>query len=343
MVLKRGQFGTFYACSGYPDCKTTRRIGEGERKADVPLDEKCPQCDSNLVLKYGRFGEFTACSNYPTCKYVKQKTIGVKCPECGEGEIIERRSKRGKTFYGCNRYPDCKFVAWSKPMAEKCPECGHPYLLEKWLKSGHFAQCPNEECKHRHELAPVEKRLRSERGRLYPEDGLIDRYAKELPLRLESVGSEVPPSAQTGGNRVAAERAFLLHQAPEVHISEFRAFRVAPARQTDGIQASLPVDAVVDFCAFVVGGRPGMQAKRVRRVPRHAVAAEGGRQPYGLDVDATRRRAGNVFGPGSVTTGTIPNSFHRMVLCRPRTRRRPESVSRTSTPQHARSCRVPIE
>ncbi|HEX8985785.1 MAG TPA: type I DNA topoisomerase [Bryobacteraceae bacterium] len=156
MVLKRGQFGTFYACSGYPDCKTTRRIGEGERKPDVPLDEKCPQCDSNLVLKYGRFGEFTACSNYPTCKYVKQKTIGVKCPDCGEGDIIERRSKRGKTFYGCNRYPECKFVAWSKPMAEKCPECGSPYLLEKWLKSGHFAQCPNEECKHRHELAPVE-------------------------------------------------------------------------------------------------------------------------------------------------------------------------------------------
>ena len=60
----------------------------------MPLDEKCPQCGSNLVLKYGRFGEFTACSNYPTCKYVKQKTIGVKCPECSEGEIIERRSKK---------------------------------------------------------------------------------------------------------------------------------------------------------------------------------------------------------------------------------------------------------
>ncbi len=156
MVLKRGRFGTFYACSGYPDCKTTRRIGEGERKPDVPLDEKCPQCGNNLVMKQGRFGEFTACSNYPACRYVKQKTIGVKCPECGEGEIIERRSKRGKTFYGCNRYPECKFVAWSKPIAEKCPECGSPYLLEKWLKSGHFAQCPNAECKHKHDLAPAE-------------------------------------------------------------------------------------------------------------------------------------------------------------------------------------------
>ena len=94
-------------------------------------------------MKYGRFGEFTACSNYPTCKYVKQKTIGVKCPECADGEVVERRSKRGRTFYGCHLYPDCKFVAWGKPVAEKCPKCGSPYLVEKWLKAGGFWQCPN--------------------------------------------------------------------------------------------------------------------------------------------------------------------------------------------------------
>jgi len=70
MVLKKGRFGTFFACSEYPDCKTTKQIG-GTQKKDVPLDEKCPQCGNNLVMKYGRFGEFTACSNYPTCKYVK--------------------------------------------------------------------------------------------------------------------------------------------------------------------------------------------------------------------------------------------------------------------------------
>jgi DNA topoisomerase-1 len=149
MVLKKGRFGTFFACSGYPDCKTTKQIGGAQKKADVPLDEKCPNCGNNLVLKTGRFGEFTACSNYPACKYVKQKTIGVKCPECSEGEVIERRSKKGKTFYGCNRYPDCKFVAWGKPVAEKCPECGNPYMVEKWLKSGPVWQCPNAECKHK--------------------------------------------------------------------------------------------------------------------------------------------------------------------------------------------------
>ncbi len=156
MVLKKGRFGQFYACSGYPDCKTTKRIGGEQKKTDVPLDEKCPQCASNLVLKNGRFGEFTACSNYPKCKYVKQKTIGVPCPNCSQGEVVERRSKRGKTFYGCSCYPDCDFVAWGKPLAEKCPECGSSYLVEKWLKAGAVAQCPNAECKYKRPLPPVE-------------------------------------------------------------------------------------------------------------------------------------------------------------------------------------------
>jgi DNA topoisomerase-1 len=157
MVLKKGRFGQFYACSGYPDCKTTKQIGGEQKKSDVPLDEKCPQCGNNLVLKHGRFGEFTACSNYPKCKFVKQKTIGVPCPNCSQGEVVERRSKRGKTFYGCSRYPECDFVAWGKPIAEKCPECGSSYLVEKWLKAGGVAQCPNGECKFKRPIAPVEE------------------------------------------------------------------------------------------------------------------------------------------------------------------------------------------
>jgi DNA topoisomerase-1 len=151
MVLKKGRFGQFLACSAYPDCKTTKQLGAAQQQ-DVPLDEKCPNCGSNMVRKYGRYGEFVACSNYPTCKYVKQKTIGVKCPNCSEGEVVERRSKRGKTFYGCNRYPDCDFVAWGKPIPEKCPDCGSGYLIEKFLKAGPVAQCPNAECKFKKPL-----------------------------------------------------------------------------------------------------------------------------------------------------------------------------------------------
>ena len=157
MVLKKGRFGQFLACSGYPDCKTTKQLGEAQKPKDVPLDEDCPQCGGKMVKKYGRYGEFVACGNYPKCKFVKQNTIGVKCPNCTEGEVVERRSKKGKTFFGCNRYPDCDFVAWGKPIAEKCPDCGSGYLIEKYLKAGAFAQCPNKECKFKKPLElPVE-------------------------------------------------------------------------------------------------------------------------------------------------------------------------------------------
>ena len=149
MVLKRGRFGQFLACTGYPDCKTTRRLDQGRKVPDIPLDETCPQCGRNLVLRHGRYGEFTSCSGYPECKYVKQNFIGVKCPECKTGEIVEKRARRkGNTFYGCSNYPKCKFTSASKPIAEKCPQCGSEYLVEKILKAGPVIACPNKECEY---------------------------------------------------------------------------------------------------------------------------------------------------------------------------------------------------
>jgi DNA topoisomerase-1 len=159
MAVKRGRFGFFLACTGYPECRNTKRIvvGEGtvQAVADQPLDEKCPQCGKNLVIKHGRYGAFTACSNYPECKYVKKQTLGIPCPEKGcSGEIVVRRSKRGRNFYGCSRYPDCKFTVWNKPVAEACPQCGSPILLEKASKqSGPIRYCPNESCKYQREVA----------------------------------------------------------------------------------------------------------------------------------------------------------------------------------------------
>ena len=151
MVVKRGRFGQFLACSGYPDCKTTRKLIESKSgltaaKPDQLLDEKCPRCDSNLVVKQGRFGEFTACSNYPKCRYVKLKSTGVACPKDG-GDVVERKSKRGRVFYGCDNYPDCDFTLWNRPLAEACPTCGAPYLVEKITKrSGHQVLCNNDKC-----------------------------------------------------------------------------------------------------------------------------------------------------------------------------------------------------
>jgi DNA topoisomerase-1 len=151
MVVKRGRFGQFLACTGYPECKTTRKIiatkqGIAAAKPDQIIDEKCPKCGSNLVIKQGRFGEFTACTNYPACKFVKQKSTGVLCPKDG-GDIVERKSRRGKVFYGCANYPDCDFTLWNKPVAEKCPSCGAPFLVEKVTKRhGRQLVCNNEDC-----------------------------------------------------------------------------------------------------------------------------------------------------------------------------------------------------
>jgi DNA topoisomerase-1 len=152
MVVKRGRFGQFFACTGYPECKTTRKLittqaGMKAARPDQILDEKCPKCGSNLVIKHGRFGEFTACTNYPSCRYVKLKSTGVKCPDCGDGEIVERKSRRGKVFYGCSNYPDCEYTLWKKPVAETCPDCGAPFLLERITKRhGRQLICSKEDC-----------------------------------------------------------------------------------------------------------------------------------------------------------------------------------------------------
>ena len=155
MVLKRGRFGQFMACTGYPDCKTTRRLDQGKKVPDIPLDELCPKCGRNLMIRHGRFGEFTACSGYPDCKYVKQNFIGVKCPLCKDGDLVEKKARKGNTFYGCSNYPKCKFTSANRPIAEKCPSCGSEYLVEKILKSGPVIACPNKECDYERAV-PVE-------------------------------------------------------------------------------------------------------------------------------------------------------------------------------------------
>jgi DNA topoisomerase-1 len=154
MVLKRGRFGQFMACTGYPDCKTTRRLDQGKKVPDIPLDELCPKCGRNMMIRHGRYGEFTTCSGYPDCKYVKQNFIGVKCPDCKEGELVEKRARKGNTFYGCGRYPDCKFTSAHKPIPEKCPSCGSEYLVEKNLKAGPVIACPNKECDYERPAPP---------------------------------------------------------------------------------------------------------------------------------------------------------------------------------------------
>ncbi len=160
MVIKWGRNGEFLACSNYPKCTNTSEFGRDEQgnivlkapSAPVPTDEVCEKCGKPMVRRRSRFGEFLGCSGYPDCDGIKRlqsepvKT-GVACPECKEGEILERRSRRGKLFYGCGRYPKCKFAAWNKVVPHPCPSCGATYMVEKELKrTGTTWQCANKEC-----------------------------------------------------------------------------------------------------------------------------------------------------------------------------------------------------
>ncbi|MBI5267923.1 MAG: type I DNA topoisomerase [candidate division Zixibacteria bacterium] len=158
MVIKWGRNGRFLACSGWPDCKSTRPLPEEEAKAKT--DEKCEKCGAPMVVKTGRFGRFLACSAYPDCKNTKPLTLGIKCPKpaCG-GQILEKKTKTRRAFYGCTNYPKCDFASWDKPVGKPCPLCHHPYLLQKVSKArGEYLKCP--ECKHevhehQQEPAPV--------------------------------------------------------------------------------------------------------------------------------------------------------------------------------------------
>ncbi|KQC08273.1 MAG: DNA topoisomerase I [Candidatus Cloacimonas sp. SDB] len=136
MIIKWGPSGQFLACSNFPKCKNIKnfeRLEDGSIKIKEPekTDEKCPKCNHNLIVKSGRYGKFLACSNYPKCKFTKPLTLGIKCPECNTGEIVEKKNKKGKTFYSCSNYPECKFISNYKPEMVKCDKCGTEFLQLK--------------------------------------------------------------------------------------------------------------------------------------------------------------------------------------------------------------------
>ncbi len=156
MVIRWGRHGRFMACSGFPECKNTKPLEKqnGDKKSE-PQDEKtneiCEKCGSQMVLKKGRYGRFLACSKYPDCKNIRPLSTGIKCPGDG-GDIIERRSKKGKLFYSCSNYPECKFATWYKPVSEQCPDCGANFLVEKKNKEGNTVIfCINKVCKYKRE------------------------------------------------------------------------------------------------------------------------------------------------------------------------------------------------
>jgi DNA topoisomerase-1 len=157
MAMKRGRFGPFLGCTGYPECRNIRRVSKktgAVAPAPVPIEgETCPVDGAQLVRRHGPYGEFTSCANYPVCKYIKRETTGVACPKPGcRGEIVVKKSKRGKAFYGCSEYPKCDAVYWDKPVAEPCPQCNAPFILEKTTKKGTTRSCAREDCDYKEEV-----------------------------------------------------------------------------------------------------------------------------------------------------------------------------------------------
>ena len=146
LIERRGRFGKFIACSNYPDCRYKRNLPGSERAEDEPTDETCPTCGRPMVIKHGRFGKFIACSGYPECKTTKPVTLGIGCPECEKGQLVERRSRKGRTFFGCSAYPDCTFVLWQRPVAEPCPKCAAPFLTERVARGRRVQRCWREGC-----------------------------------------------------------------------------------------------------------------------------------------------------------------------------------------------------
>ena len=160
MVLRIGKNGSqFLGCSGYPDCKTMMSLNALSEQTDDEqtnepeiCEEKCEKCGSDMIFKTGPYGKYMECTN-ENCKHRKpyRKSTGVKCPKCGQGTIVERKSKRGTVFYGCDKYPDCDFVLWNEPTGETCPECG-ALLVKKVLKKGDVITCSNIKCHYKKEI-----------------------------------------------------------------------------------------------------------------------------------------------------------------------------------------------
>ncbi len=155
LSIRLGKRDRFIGCTGYPECSYTRATGEqpAESSEDAMLVEgrSCPDCQGELKVKHGPYGKFIGCGNYPKCKYIeslnKPAETGVECPECKEGKIVKRQSRRGKVFFSCSRYPDCKYALWNEPIAQSCPKCAWPILtVKKTKRRGTELLCPRQTC-----------------------------------------------------------------------------------------------------------------------------------------------------------------------------------------------------
>jgi len=150
LSVRLGRGGRFVGCTTYPKCDYTRNLNQDSKAPVEKIDRLCPECNSELVMKWGRYGKFIGCSNYPACKYMesleKNQETGVQCPKCKAGQMLKRKTKRGKIFYSCSTYPKCNYAVWNQPIAELCPKCKWTMLTLHTSRNKTNKICPQEDC-----------------------------------------------------------------------------------------------------------------------------------------------------------------------------------------------------
>lgn len=151
LSIRLGKRGRFIGCTGYPECDYTRNLSDDADATPETIDRNCPDCQSPLVIRFGKYGKFIGCSGYPKCKHIEPmeqpEATKVACPKCKKGNIVKRKSRRGKIFYSCDKYPECEYALWYPPIDEACPQCNWPIMMLKSTKrKGDEKVCPQKEC-----------------------------------------------------------------------------------------------------------------------------------------------------------------------------------------------------
>jgi len=169
LSIRLGRRGRFIGCTGYPECDYTRDLN-GDSQPPEPekvADRSCPKCGGELLIRQGRYGRFIGCGNYPKCNHLESleqpQETGVDCPKCGQGTLLQRKSRRGKIFFSCSTYPKCDYAVWNPPLAERCPQCDWPILtLKQSRRRGVEKVCPQADCGYSEVVATEDSAERGE-------------------------------------------------------------------------------------------------------------------------------------------------------------------------------------
>jgi DNA topoisomerase I len=244
MAVRWNRYGRFLGCTGYPECRHTQPLDGEEKKEPKPTGELCPKCGAAMFERDGRFGPFIACSNYPKCKHTQPRTVpGVTCPKCGQGEVGEKRTRRGKPFWSCTRYPECDWSIWDEPVAQPCPNCEATFMVRKSTKSrGDFLRCVA--CAHEYTVGtdgeleaagvgvptPADRRAKKDGSASHGGRRPVKRAAKNAAGGVKKAAATKAAATKAAATKTAPKKAAPKKAAPKKAAAKKRA---PPTRNVD--------------------------------------------------------------------------------------------------------------